>query len=100
MSGIETYRVIEPPTSEGVRKRVAEAFSTNGLLRMTLLSDREVPRPGPLDVVVTVRRTIHPETGGMVINGDGPGIDFIKVQLDLDETQPATASVVAGTEQV
>lgn len=88
--------VVEPPTSGEVEARTLRELGESGVLSLVMLAvEQEVPRPTEQVVTFRIRRTGHPETGGMVITGFTDDQRHITIATQKDGDQPALATIVS-----
>ncbi|HSX43136.1 MAG TPA: hypothetical protein VLF59_03560 [Candidatus Saccharimonadales bacterium] len=100
MSGVREYAVVQPPTSGEVFSRVTDMIAERtGVLALTLLEERDVPRPTPQEVDMSVRRLTF-SSHGHTVEGTAAQIASIVIRLNAEDDQPATASIVFDEEQL
>jgi hypothetical protein len=99
-NSIESFTVVQPPTSGEVETAAFEALKTGGFLSLVILGDQEIPRPVEQNINFRIRSTSHPEDGGMRVEGKTElNADFIvtslSVDIDNDPSLPAIGSLVS-----
>lgn len=91
MSGIRSFEVTQPPTSEEVADLALNAIKKRSLLPLVARSiPTELgPQAEEVAVDVHIKLTQHPENRGMRIVGENALGNTVSVTLSTDSTQPA-----------
>ncbi|HWT56139.1 MAG TPA: hypothetical protein VN031_03870 [Candidatus Microsaccharimonas sp.] len=93
MITVQEFSVIEPPTSEEVRRRAFEALQAGDFLSVTVLGSREIPRPEPETVAFDISETAHPADGGMRLIGRTALDEVVTMTIESDGAQPAHGEI-------
>jgi len=95
MPTIEQYGVIDPPTSLEVVLAAMANLRNAGIMSITLLSDSEVPRPEPRNVLFHVRQATSMKDGSVRISGEETEtFNILSILTSADDNKPATAALV------
>lgn len=95
MAHIESFVVVEPPTSQDVIQRWYESIdpSNGGDLELVVLGEHDVPAPTRESVAIRVAQTIH-KNGGLIISGKTVQEEPVIVRTDEDLGRPARVRIV------
>lgn len=95
MPSIQSFNVLQPPTSGEVEEQLIAALRHGGVFEdMVLLPDQDIPKPEAVTISFRIHQTVHPKEGGMVITGKNDTYPSIRIHAGPDSTKPATATMV------
>lgn len=103
MASIEQYHVMDPPTSEGVYRRIVKAFENRQpTFSLLLLSTREVPPPQEQEVNVALRNFMPQVDGTTLVDGTWTSSEGAQPSIVIEigkphSEEPATAHLVTAT---
>jgi len=100
---MQEFVVTEPPTAKEVRERIAAAWVSRQLFRLTVEPTyQEIPHPHPIEITVDMRGTQDPKLGeskdtlvlGTLVQPDHTSEipTVVRIMIDNNLTQPATVS--------
>jgi len=93
MSFTHEFTVVEPPTSGEVKEQALQAMQAEDGLPLTILVDREVPKPEPEDVTMRIIAPSFPRSGGMHLLGRTLQDEIIFVAINGKKDEPATGNL-------